>query len=598
MFLTSSISVLSLGLLVLFAGDRALVDEPWQHAAIGVLGSLLVAMAAFRPIFLGVRVKSAAQRKVYGVLGASYGLVLLCVLYLRWAPGESAGVGSLGPLHAGALTALFGAGLSALFVELRSRDAQKVECPNPRVSMDASRQGFSLGLVIAATFAFNAMADRNDRRFDLTTMGILTPSPETLAVTVAAETDVELVLFSWSAHRLSDRMEAYFDELARSSDHISFEMTDVDLEPELANELRVRSNVVLVLISDDRREWLEIGQDPAEVARAFSNLDARVRARIARLQASREVVYLLEGHGERSVTPGLHDAPGIGEFADLLASRNFATRPLNPSGRLAHGVPRDASVVVVPGPQTALTPEEFRHLRDYLDQGGSILLLFEPESKNLGGFDSLLDELGIKVRHEFLVHGSKHDRRRGTVADRALLFSPHVRNHPSTKGLASVVSTKPIRFWGTGSLWLPLESPHSISWTTRSVPGTWMDEDGDYEFGLGTERQISFTLSAAIEFSASQGGGRIVMAADPDLISNLVFEDSLGNQQWADSAISWLARRENLPTSVVVPEDAPVQMSRAQDRFWFYGVVVSMPLLIIIFGGLIPARQRKRKKDS
>ena len=97
----------------------------------------------------------------------------------------------------------------------------------------------------------------------------------------------------------------------------------------------------------------------------------------------------LEGHGERKLN-GIanHD---LGEFGRQLQQKGFRLVSLNLA--VAQDVPKNAAVLIVTTPQVDLMGAEVGKIKRYLESGGNLLWLIDPEP--LRGLEPIAEMLGL-----------------------------------------------------------------------------------------------------------------------------------------------------------------------------------------------------------
>ena len=98
-------------------------------------------------------------------------------------------------------------------------------------------------------------------------------------------------------------------------------------------------------------------------------------------------IYLLSGHGE---------VPLPASYADALDDANVETADL--SLLTIEFVPADADCVLVNAPQTDISEDEMRKLKDYLGNGGNVILLTDPPQQGrLTNLETLMSGYGVNA---------------------------------------------------------------------------------------------------------------------------------------------------------------------------------------------------------
>ena len=98
-------------------------------------------------------------------------------------------------------------------------------------------------------------------------------------------------------------------------------------------------------------------------------------------------IYLLSGHGEVPLPAG---------YADALDDANVETADL--SLLTIEFIPADADCVLVNAPQTDISEDEIRKLKDYLGNGGNVILLTDPPQQGrLTNLETLMSGYGVNA---------------------------------------------------------------------------------------------------------------------------------------------------------------------------------------------------------
>jgi WD40 repeat protein len=158
---------------------------------------------------------------------------------------------------------------------------------------------------------------------------------------------------------------------AASGGNFTWRFVDPEREPGLAQNLGVESNGTIVFQQGDRT---------AEVT--FLNERNLTNAFVRVLIGEDRVVYSLVGHGERDIFA--FEGQQYSNIRQSLERVGFVFNALNLLEE--EGIPEDADLVMILAPQSQFAPSEIEALQAYVADGGSLLLLSEP---NLGTGDAL-----------------------------------------------------------------------------------------------------------------------------------------------------------------------------------------------------------------
>ena len=96
---------------------------------------------------------------------------------------------------------------------------------------------------------------------------------------------------------------------------------------------------------------------------------------------------------------------------------------------------------------------------------------------------------------------------------------------------------------------------------------------------------------------AAEGAGkdntyRAIVVGDVSLFSDSLLQASQGNAQFALDGIRWLVGDEALAGSLNNEEDVKIQHTAEEDKIWFWGTILIVPLLIFGLGAFFIRSRR------
>ena len=592
------------GLALIFVGERFFGLGHDLRVPTGAFGGALLLLA------LGLRVKqwlgaAGETKKVLGrlipaYLVGSFGLDLYGLKL--WAPEFAAGddaqvmLGVLWPIFllAGTLP------LIAMESSLRSMvGAKRLEV---RRVFEAGQAGLAIALATSWLFALNWVASEKDERIDMRTVRNLEPSGMTLEMVRNLSEPVTITLFFPPANDVLDLIEPYFDDLDAASTNLTVERLDRDMHPAQAKEMRARKNGVVILTRGDDHEQVRLDTDAKKARSKLKKLDENLQEKLSKVSRDQRVAYIVSGHGERSTSPKKEDPTGIKGgikgVKEVLKQLNYKVKKLGLKDGLSEDVPDDATVVLVLGPRQPMLDEELGALVRYVEGGGSILLALDPDTEDEPlGLDPLLSVLGVDADFTTLAHETKHISLRGQgLRNRGYLHTNRFTAHDSTKLLTKLSTRADMAFLETGSLNKRDGATADITFTVRSLAGTFKDANDNRTFDKETEKKEVFNLVAAVELPKADGAdtaGRAIVTADADIVSDWLFGRLPMNQNWLAESVFWLANEELAAGEVADPEDVPVTHTGEEEKLWFYGTTLGVPLLVLGMGLGVTRRRRK-----
>ena len=237
----------------------------------------------------------------------------------------------------------------------------------------------------------NFIAVQYAPRIDLTEGGLFTLSPESQSVVSNLEQPVRVVVFDAS---LNPNDQQLLESYRKINDNLTYEHINPFQDPNAAREFNVSG--------EGREVHIDTGESTLFVqtlgAQGLNEQD--LTNKLAQLSRDRNaVVYFLEGHEEFTIDGS---ASGYAQAAEALAADNFTVETLNLAQTAA--VPDDANAVIIAGPKQAFFEPEIEALETYLNQGGSVLLMVDPQTEP--GLDSLLNDWGVSLDERLIVDAS------------------------------------------------------------------------------------------------------------------------------------------------------------------------------------------------
>ncbi len=598
------LSLYLLGLALVFAGERIFGPGAAMRVPLDLLGAAALLGG------LGSRVRSwldatGETKRVLARLVPAYaagGLGLL--IYGASADGAPLGLegdAATVALIAGLVVVVLGS-LPVLLMELSLLSMYGAQQLETRRLLEASRSGLAVALALSFTGFVNYAANERDHRIDLRTVRDLTPSESTLQMVRNLSEPLTVTLFFPPANDVAESIAPYFDAVAAASDQVTLQRLDRDMHPVQAKEMRARKNGSVVLSKDGSHESLQLDEDPDKARRKLKKLDKDFQAKLAKTSQDQRVAYFTTGHGERSTSPRA-DEVGLKLLKELLKSFNYKVKKLGMNDGLSNAVPDDATVVVVAGPSVPMLEAERDTLLRYVQGGGSLFLLLDPEQERDIEMAPLLAELGLSLDSTVLGHDTKFVNYKRAQTDRAFLATNRFTSHESTPNLSKASSRVAALFNRSGSLdkleGLPDKDAGGpdVQFTVRSMSGTFKDLNGNFSFDGGEPKKV-WQLVAAVQLPGTEdaAGGRAIVTADADAIADYVIGSSQGNQQFLVDGVRWLEGAVQLAGEVAEIEDVRILHTRDEDKLWFWATTAGMPLLILGFGlGMGRLRRRTGK---
>jgi ABC-type uncharacterized transport system involved in gliding motility auxiliary subunit len=362
---------------------------------------------------------------------------------------------------------------------------------------------------------------------------------------------------------------------------LSLRFVDPQLDPAKMRELGITVDGALILHYKDREQRLDELSE-----RSLTNALERL------LRGSDRIVAFVTGDGERRAD-GQANAD-LGTFMAQLEARGMRAVPLNFAQVTA--VPEHTDLVVLASPSLALPPGAVQALVAHVQNGGNLLWLSEPANDDLG-LKPLADALGVRVLPGVLVDGSGtalglHDPRLIALGD----YPPQAITRgftlttlfPQASALAKVSQGD----WAVA----PFLRSGAQSWTEFQPIDNNKPSDIRFDADAGELKgplDFGFALSR-LSPSPDKSEQRAVVIGDGDFLSN-TFLGNGGNRALGERVFDWLLGDDKLVE--LPPRGAPdrlLQISQTELNALSFGFLVALPVLLLLIGGLIVWRRRRR----
>ena len=447
-----------------------------------------------------------------------------------------------------------------------------IEKPS-RLGMRLSSLAF-VALLFAAAGLLGYLAHAYPRQWDITqnTRNSLSAA----SVTILRQMPGPLTVTAYANEhdpRLGDVRKLIRDFIAlyqRAKPDLTLKIVDPTREPQATRAAGIQVNGEMVVAYRGRIEHLTTLNE-----QALTNL----LMRLAR-SSERQVMYL-DGHGERKLD-GIANYD-LGEFGKQLQSKGF--KPVGLNLAIAQAVPVNASLLIITQPQVDVLPGELDKLKAYMERGGNILWLIDPEP--LHGLQPLAEQLGLVLTP-------------GTVIDPAA----QQMKAPPTWALATAYAQHPaLRAFDLTTVF-----PFARQITTsdnkdyRVTPlievaqRGWVETgtlDGTAAFDKAHDAAGPVTIAIALERQRDEKNQRIVVIGNGNFLANAYLGNG-GNLDLGVNLINWLVGDENLVT--IQPKasiDANLDLKKPVAVSIVLGFLVVLPLAFLLIAALIWWRRRK-----
>lgn len=402
-----------------------------------------------------------------------------------------------------------------------------------------------------------------DGRNSLTTASqtVLSRLQEPLHITSFAPESAEL------RNRISEIIERY----RRYRSDISFTFVNPDKQPELVRQLGIQAMGELRLEYQGRAENLKtISED------AISNTIQHL------MLGGERWVGVVQGHGERN-TDGRanHD---LGGFGNELRRKGYKLQNINLSATVE--IPHNISLLIIASPQVAYLQQEVDKVLDYVESGGNLLWLLEPEADQ--GLGRLKSKIGLKVLPGTIVDANAASY---SLQDPTMAIVSNYPKHPATTSF-SLVTLYP----HAAALLAMDESGWESTPLLTTLAGSW-NETNELTGNISRNQEMgekAGPLDIGIVFTREQKGSKqsVMVIGDGDFLSNS-FLGNGGNLDLGVNIIRWLSSdTQLLDIPARTAPDLRLDLTTTQSSIIGLGFLAVLPLLFISVGVTIWWRRR------
>ncbi len=496
------------------------------------------------------------------------------------------------------LLTLIGLVICGLWVILQNR---KTKWWQQRSAQSATNAFVATLSVLIILGLINFLGSRYYLRLDLTDSQLFTLSPQSRELVSNLPETMKVWLFS-KEQNLQDR--ELLDNYNRQSQQFKFEYVDPQLKPGIAEKFGVKDYGEVYLEFQNKRQLVQIINENERLS------EIKLTNRLQQITSSKTAkVYFLQGHGERPLSAS---KGAISQAIKGLTDKNFTTSALNLAEQPQ--VPDDAAVIVVAGPQRELLTGEVIALQNYLNRGGNLLLMIDPNTNPK--IDTILKDWGVRLDNRLAIDTSGENLQLGPAA----ILVTEYGQHPITKDFEKNISVYPL----TRPLEIdPVSSIESMALLkTKPYPRSWAESDqkseklefnegqdlkGPLTLGVALTRKLPIPTSTNSPTPTSTNSptptspnspntskeSRLVVFGNSNFAVDGLFEQQLNGDVFLNS-VSWLSQQDQQLLSIrpKEPRNRRIVISILQANLLTIASVFLLPLIGLGTGFLIWWKRR------
>ncbi len=445
-----------------------------------------------------------------------------------------------------------------------------------------------LGILVVV----NYLATKNTQQWDLTANKVNTLAPETQQTLQNMSAPVKAIGFYLASSSGAQTTAKNLFEQFRvaSGGKFTYEFHDPNTDPTLARQYKIIADATTVLVMGDHQETI-----------ATASEDQIDGALVRLSHPAKRTVFFVTGHGEAAIDGT--DPNGLSTVISLMKNQNYDIQTLNLA--VTTTVPVSATAVVIAGPKVPLTADETGRLADYLQKGGAVVVMQDPLIETQLPFSTteplvnyLATSWGVKFENDVVVDLNNSYQSQG----QAVPFYPLSKSYGSSAIVSKLQSIQTV-FPVARSVTIP-KPGSDVSSTTYSElvkldPGAWgetnMASFSQTSSGPSLDAaDVQPTLAVAVSAQNSVTKARLVAIGDSTFATNQ-WSNAGADANLLMNSIDWATSDETL---INVTPRTPTQMTLSLTNALtinaiFVLVVIVMPLLVLILGGVVWFQRRR-----
>jgi len=474
-------------------------------------------------------------------------------------------------------------------------------------------------LAIVLLTLVNFISYRHYAKWDFTEEKVFTLSPKTESILKALDKDVTVIVFHLGKARtgmeevlvrLTDLLKLY----TQSSRRVTVVDTQVDVDPESTKVILQKYNIdttiglmaddVYVICGDKRKvlrlndmaDWEYQGNpmNPRQRLAAFKGEQSVTSAILEVTSARQPKIYVLSGHGEKSVSD--MSELGLSDFAGALKRDYYSLETLAVIPDT--GVPADCDLLMVMAPQAALASKEVDAVRQYLDRGGR--LFYCEDVRQNSGLDGLMSDWGVTVGNDIVISLDSRTVSGNVAFVIAVNFGAHdistpLQNFAMALNVARTVSPSKAETGRAQVTSLIGTTPNSFADT--DLESIFKGNPPSYDPAKDTKGPVSMAAAVeerkprapeGVEVEDNRKLARIVVVGDSDAFANYVQKLGFRNIDFGRNAVNWLVERKELiaiDARPEIPHILAIDAAGVKAIFWL--VIVALPFVVLLTGGMV-----------
>jgi ABC-type uncharacterized transport system involved in gliding motility auxiliary subunit len=486
---------------------------------------------------------------------------------------------------------LGGAGLLSLGIYLAMNLSRLRETVQRRAFIYSSNMFLVIILVLGILVLINYIFANYHHRFDFTEAKLHSLSGQTVKVLKNLENPVQITCFFRQDNFNRNKVERMLEIYAYHSNKIKYEFIEPDSNPGMVKRYNVTEDGTTVFEQGEREQRITTYSEED-----FTN------AVIQLTRETRKTVYFLEGHGEAGID--MTEGQGYSMAKEELEKQGYLVEKMTLA--LPENLGDNVSVLLIPGPKKELLPAEQEALADFINEGGRVFFMVEPETQT--GLVTFLAGYGIQLVNDLVVDPVS----RQLGGDYFMPVVSEYGVHPITENFRYATFFPYAR-----SVDEIEETPDgaTVQIIAKSSPNSWSERQLDQQevrYNEDLDRSGPISLAAVVSMGLEPAGSeedmpeadnvegvteekketRLAVFGDADFAANNYYNLS-GNGNLFLNTVNWLTEEADL-ISIQPKTSQPrtIHLTPTQGRLIFFVSLIILPLAVLSTGIFVWLRRR------
>lgn len=434
-------------------------------------------------------------------------------------------------------------------------------------------RAFNGVLIVVVVLLAARVSTLHKRDFDWTAGNRNTLSAGSQQQLAQMPDEIRFLVFDYPGAETRPEIEAFVARYQRAKASVRLEFIDPGTDPVRTRSYNVQRPGEVVLEYQGRHESIAQMSEPV------------ISAALQRLaDAEQRYVLFLQGHGERSLDVLIEETQyDLSRLREALTDKGLKVLPLNLVA--SQKIPDNASALVIATPTQTLLDAEIARIRDYVDTGGNLLWLADPDHP--AGLEEIARMLGVQWLDGTVILPDYAKLGAGSPAEFFATRYPANPVVPNFRSITSYPLARALRIDPTipaaGWTYTPIVETDDNAWLeTGRLDGTVRfdpdagDLPGPLTIGLAMTRELP---AGAGQPKRVQ---RVALFGDGDFLSDLMLS-RYGNRPFATTLIQWLSSRD-AQLDIDIPKAPDVTLNLPPWSLWLYGAGFTAGLPLLLFG--------------